>query len=99
LNRADSSKIKGAAVKWIRTRFGEQLDYDLLAEGCDVIILGVMKHMIVPVCVLLPHQVYRNDVEKLMAKHDVDEIVIIPYRSSDVLTFTKDKLFAQTKGQ
>ena len=77
-------------MKWIKTTFGDMLDYDL-PEGCNAIILGVLKHQIVPVEVLLPHQVYRENIEKLMAKHETDEFVIIPYRSPDVLSFKNER--------
>jgi hypothetical protein len=79
-------------AKWSKTSFGYALDYPM-PDGCDVIVLGVMKFQIEPIRVLLPHQIYRDDLKKLMAEHQTDEIFIIPYRSADILSFKRSELF------
>jgi len=78
--------------KWTKTPFGHSLNYPM-PDDCDVIMLGVMKFQIEPIRVLLPHQVYRADLKKLMAEHGTDEIFIIPYRSANVLSFKRADLF------
>ena len=73
-------------MKYVSTVFGLMLDYDV-PEGCDMVVLCVDLHQHVPLTVLLPHQVYRERLQELVAKYpEARSFTIIPCRSGEKLT-------------
>lgn len=79
------------SVKYSSTPFGLMLDYEVPA-GCDVVALCVQQHQMVPVEICLPHQVYLDKIERILAEHATTEIHIIPYNSKTVLSFKVEDL-------
>lgn len=54
----------------------------------DVVILcvrpfGAHKHDLKPLEILLPHQVYKHNIEKIIEEYQTNDIIIIPAKSSD----------------
>ena len=82
--------MKGA--RWQSSSFGDFLCFDKPLD-CDVIVVGVHKGQIVPVRVMLPHQLYRQTVAEILKEHGAQEIHVIPYNSKELRSFTAAELF------
>lgn len=54
----------------------------------DVVILcirpfGAHRNDLIPLKILLPHQVYKHDIEKIKEEYKTNDIICIPAKSSD----------------
>jgi hypothetical protein len=81
----------GSAVRWQASDFGSYAVYPT-PPGCNVVVLAVTRHQLEPLKVLLPHQIYEEEVGKLLADPTVYEVAIIPYRSTDVVFLKRGDL-------
>jgi hypothetical protein len=77
---------------WHKTPFGDALHVEVPAD-CTAIIVGVHKHQWIPLKILLPHQLYRETIERLLLENDATELVVIPYDSKHLKSFKADELF------
>jgi hypothetical protein len=76
-------------VKWSPDpTFGEYLNV-ALPRDCDMIIVCVDTLQHQPRLMLLPHQCYRKEMKKLIAKDGAESITIIPYRNKDKIMVSK----------
>lgn len=79
------------------TSFGDQLVFDMPA-GADVVVICTQgQGGLEPISLCLPHQVYVDDVRKVMAKHDCSEVVVIPARAADYVRIDRQALFMPVK--
>lgn len=69
------------------TPFGLMLEYPV-PEGCDLVIVCLDRSIgHVPVRFLLPHQVYREDLQHLLAGNPgATGVTLIPCRSGEKIT-------------
>ena len=69
-------------VRLMKNQFGEVV-YQKQGDE-DVVILCVRHHgTLKPLKILLPHQVYKHDIEKIKEEYRTNDIVCIPAKSSD----------------
>lgn len=65
---------------WTDSPFGEFADFELPA-GCNAIVVSVNGGEIngaMPVRILLPHQLYRDEARELLEEHGATEIIVSP---------------------
>jgi len=54
---------------------------------CDIVIVSVNLNGLRPVQLLLPHQIYKEDMQKLLEEYpDAHSITVIPARAKDYIT-------------
>ena len=76
-------------VKWVPDpTFGEYLSVPM-PKDCDMIIVCVDTLQHQPRLMLLPHQCYREEMKKLVAKEGAESITIIPYRNKNKIMVSK----------
>lgn len=65
-------------LKWKDTVFGEMLDIDIPAD-CSMVVLCVDLHQHTPLQVLLPHQIYKKDLLRILDEYPLSRgISILP---------------------
>lgn len=65
-------------LKWKDTTFGEMLDIDIPAD-CSMVVLCVDLHQHQPLQVLLPHQIYKKDLLRILDEYPAARgITILP---------------------
>jgi hypothetical protein len=58
-----------------------------IPEDCDMIVLAVNKGFgLKPISVRLPHQVYVEDLEKMIKEHHAHEVVAIPFNHKNYIS-------------
>jgi len=79
-------------LTWRQTNFGDMLVYDT-PEYCTMVILCIDLHQHVPVRILLPHQIYKKDLLKLLDEHpSARGITIIPVNHEDKIEIDPKEL-------
>ena len=74
------------------TTFGDMLKFEV-PEGCTAVILCVDTPVHIPLTVLLPHQVYRENLKKLLEKYPYAEgFTIIPFNSRNKIEIARKEI-------
>jgi hypothetical protein len=86
------SEACAAASKWVRkaypkggfkvvpSPFGDRYDFSV-PDGADCVVVFVRDNCCVPVRILLPHQLYVETIEKIIAEHYCSSVMLLPCRS------------------
>ena len=71
-------------VRTSETNFGRSLNVPV-PDDCDVMIVCARhSYGLVPICLMLPHQLYRHNLETYKKQYpDADAIVCVPARSAE----------------
>lgn len=69
--------------------FGTVLKYDMPKGAGAVMVCANYGAGLRPIKLLLPHQVYTKDLEKLAQEPGIREVVLIPVRSEEYITIAK----------
>jgi hypothetical protein len=64
-----------------------------MPEGCDMILVCVDVHQHTPITILLPHQLYREQLAKIFDEHPgAKSITVIPYKNASKIAITRQDI-------
>lgn len=77
------------------TDFGIMFDIHHMPKDADIIIVCYNKGCLKPLRLMLPHQLYFKEFQKIVEDYDPTQITIVPVNSKDYIDLFPDQLSSE----